>query len=246
MIVDSHRFIEGSDGAAGLHWLLLLPQIYVAFSRKRPPGQWAVVGLGIVFFAAVYTQQAYLRYLLPAVLLLAVLGGWAANELGERRGVRIAMLAVGGFLCLLHVRFIPYGAWNNAALCPRCGFDEQARVELITTYMPDRLVARYLDRELPDARIGFFLLNGPAPADFTGYSRAGNWHDVGVYGDLARATSAEDVAAIASRFALTHAVFRTRAPEQVTPAITSFRERYTVPVWQFRDFIVAKIKPAAD
>ena len=83
VIVDSRRFIEGTDGAAGLHWLLLLPLIYVAFSRRRPPGQWAVVGLGIVFFAAVYTQQAYLRYLLPVFLLLAVLGGLGCQRTGR-------------------------------------------------------------------------------------------------------------------------------------------------------------------
>jgi 4-amino-4-deoxy-L-arabinose transferase-like glycosyltransferase len=242
-IVSSGKFIEGNDGAAGLHWLLLLPLIYIAFARKRPPGQWAVATLAIVFFVAVFTQQAYLRYLLPAFLLLAVLGGWAANDLGERRPARVAMLVVGGFLCLLHVRLIPMGAWDNAVLCLRCGFDAKAREDHIATYMPGRLVARYLNRELPDARVGFFLLNGPAPNDYMGYSRSGNWHDIPVFDPLRFAQSADDVAAIARRFGLTHAVFRTRAPEQMSPAITAFRERDTVPAWTFQDFIVARIKP---
>ena len=129
-------------------------------------------------------------------------------------------------------------------LCPRCGFDAQARDRHIASYLPGRLVARYLNRELPDARVGFFLLNAPAPNDYMGYSRSGNWHDIPVFDPLRFAQTADDVAAVARRFELTHVVFRTAAPEQVNPAITAFRERDTVPVWRFQDFIVAKIKPA--
>ena len=243
-IVAGKRFGEGNDGGAGLHWLLLLPLIFVAFARRRPAVQWAVAALAVVFFVTVYLQQAYLRYLLPAFLLLAVLGGWAANDLPDRRGTRVVMLLVGGLLCLLHVRLIPAGAWDNSDLCLQCGFDARARDTFVATYMPGRIVARHLNRDLPDARIGFFLLNGPAPTDYMGYSRSGNWHDIPVYTDLKRAQTADDVAIIAKRFELTHAVFRTAAPEQVNDAIAVFRERDTITVWQFQDFIVARIKPA--
>ena len=64
-IVDSSRFVEGSSGAAGFHWLLILPLIYVAFARRRPAEQWACAALAVVFFVAVWMQQSYLRYLLP-------------------------------------------------------------------------------------------------------------------------------------------------------------------------------------
>jgi 4-amino-4-deoxy-L-arabinose transferase-like glycosyltransferase len=240
-IIESHRFIEGADGAAGFHWLLLLPLIFVAFARRRPTEQWVCAALAALFFAAVYSQQAYLRYLLPAFLLLTVLGGWAAGDLPDRPATRYAVLLIGGALCLVHVRFMHTGAWSNVTLCPGCAFGERARENYLAQHLPNRIVSDYLNRNLADARVGFFLLNGPAPAGFTGYSRAGNWHDVPVFRALALAQTAEDVAAVAAQYHLTHAVFRTNAPEQENAAIRAYRERYVTPVWRFQDFIVARI-----
>ena len=113
LFLSSGRFIEGRDGAAGFHWLLLLPVILLAFLRRRPLAQWLCLALAALFFVAVFSQQAYLRYLLPALLLIAVLGGWALSDLPWTRSARVALLVVGGLLCLLNLQFMSAGIWSN-------------------------------------------------------------------------------------------------------------------------------------
>ena len=241
MLTDSHRFIEGADGAAGFHWLLLIALVLLAFTRRRAGEQWLCAGLTVIFFVAVYMQQAYLRYLLPAFMLLAVLGGWAAADLGARRFTRIAMLVIGGALCVLQVRLMHTGSWPNAKLCLGCAFDGHARDEFTANYMGDRIVAGYLNRVLPDARVGFLMLNAPSPAGYTGYSRAANWHDNAFSRGMAAAGNADDIARLAGRFGLTHIVYRTASPQMENPASRDFRETRVTPVWRFQDFVVATI-----
>jgi hypothetical protein len=243
VLTESHRFIEGADGAAGFHWLLLLPLIVVALTRRRPAEQWLCAGLAAIFFATVYMQQAYLRYLLPAFMLLAVLGGWAASDLPDRAFTRLAIVLVGGALCLLQVRLMHTGSWPNAKLCIGCAFDVHARDDFVSRYMADRIVANYLNGSLSDARVGFLMLNAPSPAGYKGYSRAANWHDNPFFQGVAAADSADDIAALAQTYGLTHVVFRTNSPNMDSPAIHDFRETRVIPVWTFQDFVVAAITP---
>ncbi|MEJ7667773.1 MAG: glycosyltransferase family 39 protein [Casimicrobiaceae bacterium] len=240
-VVSSGRFIEGADGAAGVHWLLLVPVIALAFLRRRPLAQWLCLALAAAFFVIVFTQQSYLRYLLPAFLLIAVLGGWALNDIPDRRATRVALLVVGGALCLVHIRFMYTASWINATLCPGCAFDAGARANYVGNYLPDRIVSDYLNRNLPEARVGFFMLNAPSPAGYVGYSRSANWHDYPVFGPLARAKSVDDVLAIATRYGLTHAVFRESPVDAENAAIREFRKHHTTPTWRFGDMVVTKI-----
>ncbi|HEV2037583.1 MAG TPA: hypothetical protein VGQ96_03165, partial [Candidatus Eremiobacteraceae bacterium] len=195
---------------------------------------------------AVFSQQAYLRYLLPVLLLITVLGGWALSDLSWTRSARVALLVVGGMLCLLNLQFMFAGSWTNEKICLSCSLDSQARAHYIDTFLPDRAVAAYLNATLPQARIGFFLLNAPGASGYIGYSRAANWHDVEVFRALVGANSAEDMLAIARRYRLTHAVFLESSAEgnnPIIPAIGAFRDRYTSPVWRHRGLVVTAIKP---
>jgi hypothetical protein len=248
LFFSSGRFIEGRDGAVGFHWLLLLPVILLAFLRRRPLAYWLCLALAALFFVAVFPQQAYLRYLLPVLLLITVLGGWALSDLPWTRSTRIALLVVGGLLCLLNLQFMYAGDWTNEKLCLGCSLDSQARADYVDAFLPDRAVAAYLNDTLPQARIGFFTVNSPGASGYIGYSRAANWHDVEVFRALEGANSAEDVLAIARRYRLTHAVFLEPSAEgdnPPIPAIGAFRDQYTSPVWRYRGLVVTAIKPEA-
>ena len=243
LFIDSHRFLEGADGAAGFHWLLLVPLVLFALLRHRSPALLLCLALFVVFFVGVFTQQAYLRYLFPGLLLLAAIGGWAAAGIVDTRIGRAALLAIGAALVLLHIRLIPSGNWPNAQLCATCAFDRQARQEFIATYMGDRIVADYLNRQMPDARIGFLMLNAPSPAGYVGYSRASNWHDDAFYRRVFAATTLRDVEEPVRKYGLTHIVYRTMSPEMENAAIREFKESRTTPVWKWRDFVVASVNP---
>jgi asparagine N-glycosylation enzyme membrane subunit Stt3 len=238
---SSGRFIEGSNGAAGFQWLLLLPVIALAFTRRRPLAQWLCLVLAAIFFIGVYSQQSYLRYLLPFLALLAVLGGWTLSEIPDGRATRGAILAIGALLCVLNVRFVYAGSWSNLSLCVACSVDNRARREYVALYSPDRVAADYLNRNLPGARVGFYMLGGN-PSGFVGYSRAASWHDPPTYRALATAESIDEVLANATAFALTHIVYRDPPYETENDAMREFRERYSVPIWHANGMVIAALR----
>jgi len=242
-ILSSSRFIEGYDGAAGMCWLLVLPIVLVGLLRRRPMVQWGCVALAALFFTIVYVQQSYLRYLMPAFLLLMIIAGWTLNDFTVGRYGRMGLLLVGASLCLLNLRFMYAAHWPNTTLCPGCAFDQRARDDYVALYAPDRVVSDYLNRNLPDARVGFFMINASSPSGYLGYSRSANWHDVPMYRALLGAQSADDVLALARRFKLTHAVFVETGLSPEQSAISAFQQRYTAPIWRFAGRTVAIIRP---
>ena len=155
----------------------------------------------------------------------------------------MALLVIGGAMCLLQVRFIYTGSWINATLCPGCAFNAKARQAYLSQYIPERVISEWLTAHVPDARVGLFVLNGANPAGFTGYSRAANWHDYPVFTKIVTAASADDIAAIARRYGLTHVVFRPGTPSD-TQALKDFRERDTSTIWEFQGNVVATIRPS--
>jgi len=245
LVTDSGRFLEGAPGAPGFHWLLLLPLALFVMARFRlARAQWACIALGAAFFVAVFVQQAYLRYLLPALLVGAAAGGWALAALPDRRLTRIVLGAASVVLIALNLRFMYTGSWYHANLCERCAFDAQARREYVVRYASLRIVAAWLNEHVPDARVGLFTLNDATPAGYVGASRGGNWHDLAVFPALTGARGADDVLAIARKWDLTHVVVHvTGSPEEA--AITAFRDRDTRPIWQFENYRVAVVAPAS-
>ncbi len=243
MVWSSGRFIEGADGAAGFQWLLLIPLIVLAFTRRRPLAQWLCLALAVIFFLGVFTQQSYLRYLLPAFALIAILGGWALAEIPDGRATRTAILLVGGLLCAINVRLMHTAGWSNVTLCTGCAVDSRARHSYVAQFMPERIVAEYLNQNLPKARVGFYMLGAPTPAGFVGYSRSGNWHDHPTFAALTMAQTADDVLDHAKMFRLTHIVYRDPPYQYENEAMRAFRERFAVPVWHANGITVAEIQP---
>jgi len=242
IVWSSGRFIEGADGAAGFQWLLLMPLILLAFMRRRPLVQWLCLALAVIVFALVYSQQSYLRYLLPAFALTAVLGGWALAEIPDSRATRVAILLAGGLLCAVNVRLMHTASWSNVTLCTDCALESRARREYVAAYKPDRIAADYLNAYLPRARVGFYMLDAPSPAGFVGYSRSVNWHDFPTYRAITMALNADDVLAHAKLFRLTHIVYREPPWESENDAMRAFRVLYTAPIWRANGMVIAEIR----
>ena len=246
IFLSSGRFIEGEDGAAGFQWLLLLPIFALGFAfRRRSIVQWLCAGLAAFFFVVVFSQQSYLRYLLPFLMLFAVLAAWALDDFVRGPRIRAMLIASVALLCMLNLRFMYAASWPNQQLCLSCGVDGHARSDYINTFLPDRTIADYLNVALPSARVGFFLMGLPGESGYLGYSRAANWHDVELYAPLLKASTPEEVLELTRRFRLTHAVLWTREWDRDPPAMGAFRDRYTIPVFSFGGRVVATIDPTA-
>jgi dolichyl-phosphate-mannose-protein mannosyltransferase len=242
VVLASGRYLEGLDGAAGIQWLLVYPLVVIGLLARPTRLRIALLSLAAGFAVLVYLQQSYLRYLFPAFVLVAIVAGIVAGDWIRTNLARAAFASAGAALLAVNVWLMPTASWTNRTLCLRCAFDDDVRHRYVADYAPLRLVADYLNRNLPDARVGFLMLNGPSPSGYVGYSRAANWHDVEAFAPFARATTADDVAAVARRFALTHAVFVDRADGDADRVLLAFRDRDTTPVARIGNYVVAAIR----
>jgi hypothetical protein len=241
LVLSSRSYLEGRNGSLGFHWLLLYPLIAYALVRRPSRAALAILALGVAFFVGVYTQQSYLRYLLPAFALLTILGAHALSALPAGGRVAVGVRAAGTLLVLLNLHFIGAGGYGLGTLCLTCGIDADARAEHVLANAPVRAVGDFLERRLPEARVAFLVANDPSPAGFTGYSRSLNWHDDAFFHAIPAARGAEDVLTIVRGYSLDHAVFRTASRGTAERAIAEFRACCTEPVAQIGPYEIARI-----
>jgi len=246
VVLASGRFLEGRNGSAGFHWLLLYPLILVAAIRTRDPAALLCLLLAAMFFVAVYTQQSYLRYLLPFFALITLLGAQALGTLPDTRAWRAGIDVAGTLLLLLNLHFIGAGGYGNGTLCLPCLVSPQARDDYVFANAPLRTVGAFLNRHAPDARVAYLVVNEPSPAGFTGYSRSTNWHDHPFYRAVLAAGTGDQLLELARKYNLDHAVFEAWPGSRETPAIAQFRETHTTTVWQRGALVIARIQRPSD
>jgi hypothetical protein len=245
LVMDSGRFIEGYDGAAGIQWLLLFPLIAFGLVTRSRRRRLALLCLAAAFAVPVFMQQSYLRYLIPAFVLLAILAGWALGDWIRSPRAAAALTVATSIAAIANLWLMPSASWTNATLCIRCSQDADARRAYVARYAPLRIVGDYLNRNLPGARVGCFVLNAAGASGFVGYSRAANWHDTLVYRNLIAARTSDDVAAIARRFRLTHAVFVDRSDDPFDRVLIEYRDHETTPVAHIGNYVITAIRDDA-
>jgi hypothetical protein len=157
-------------GAAGLAVLATLPAL-IADAVRRPQPRW----LALWAFAAgalLFWFMQYLRYIFPALAVLAVLGTVALARLADRRVFAAAVVA----LVMADALLMPTTSWiareNHWAQLLREG--PAARADIERKVMPERaLLARVMARE-PEACV--LMSNPKAPFVGAGRGRAISLH----------------------------------------------------------------------
>jgi hypothetical protein len=242
LVMHSGHYLEGYDGAAGIQWLLLFPLIAFGLFTRSRRRRLALFCLAGGFAVLVYVQQSYLRYLFPAFVLVAILAGWALGDWIRSPPAAAALAVATSVAAVANLWLMPSASWTNATLCIRCSQDADARRAYVARYAPLRIVGDYLNRNLSDARVGFFVLNAAGASGFVGYSRAANWHDNPVFRDITAARTSDDVMAIVRRYRLTHAVFVDRSDDPRDRALIAFRDRETDPVAHIGNYVITTIR----
>lgn len=134
------RYLEAAPGGFGLLWLALLPAGLVAAITRG--GRWsAVLALGsVVFVAAVFQLQAYLRYIAPLYPLWASLIG---ISLAGRRGVVAGTTAVVTLLGALAGLMLSANAtWWYRNLPPTGPLDPSAYRQWEAVMRPEGAIVR--------------------------------------------------------------------------------------------------------
>ncbi len=144
---NTGRFGEFHPGAAGVATLALLPALVIDAVRRGAPRAlllWALA-TGLLVFSSVQ----YLRYIFPALSVLAVLGVVALARYSVRRAFAIAVV----LLVLANAALMPTTSWiardNHWTQLLREG--PGARVDVLRKVMPERALLERVMMANPEA-----------------------------------------------------------------------------------------------
>lgn len=129
VVFDTGRYLSAKAGAMGAVWLVLAGALPLALAdaRTRPTLLIGLAGLLLVF-----SQVQFLRYVLPALVLIVPALFAAATRLAPRTGV-----ATGMALVLLQVLLIPSASWVFAG----------RSLKLAVTEGHDAVIARFASEQ---------------------------------------------------------------------------------------------------
>lgn len=242
MVLHSGRYLEARDGAMGLAGLFTLPLVGTYLVMRRERRALLLAGFCALFFVAVFVQQAYLRYLIPAFAVTAVLAAWALGSLPQNRRTGSIVLLAGVALLAFDLHMIATAHHPNATPCLGCIRDAKARDDYVMTYAPLRALARRANAELPDARIGFVLPNEPTPAGYVGYARgATGWHDVEFFYKVILHSSEDGLREVIRKERLTHLVWRD-PPSLEGRTLTAFARDHSDVLWRVGPYVIGRLK----
>ena len=170
LVFKTDAYGQFFPGAAGLAVLATLPALCIDAARRpatRWLALWAFASAGVLFW-----HMQYLRYVFPALAVLAVLGTVALARLLDRRAFALAVVLLAGIDAML----MPTTSWmareNPWTQLLRDG--PHARADIVRRFIPERaLLERVMARD-PQACV---LMSNPK-APFVG---AGRGHAISMH-----------------------------------------------------------------
>ena len=189
MTFRSHLFMEMLDGGAGFHLFVLWPVALLALRRKLP--FWAIVAAAgaPLTLLMVFSSVAYLRYVYPMYVLVAILAGWLFAEARRYGRWLLYALAGGAVVCALgNTWFLGSSGWYNKDFVLNSVVDPGERQRFLDASAPQRQLIQYLNEYAPGQPAAF--LEDSVTAGFLGYAYTSSWHTTDFALMLQRAQSA--------------------------------------------------------
>ncbi len=155
VVFHTRKYLEGHDGALGFQYLLLAPLALLVFFRRAPALARLALATAAVFSVLTFSGVSYVRYLYPALPLIAVAGAAAWAQFADSRALFRTTLAalLGAFV--LNLYFLPAAGWYHAGffLNP---FNRAEVERYYSEQAPVRKLVEYMNRNHPGAPVAFF------------------------------------------------------------------------------------------
>jgi hypothetical protein len=190
LVFHSSAFAEAGDGTGPFVLVALAGSWLCALAGRRSRG---LAFVGAVCLALPLTQVHYLRYAMPAMVVLvpAMLAGLPLATDSRAWRMQVVALAV---LAGLSVLFVPRANWQMAGK-GLATLIKDGRHGVLEKYAPERLVADFVfARGDAGDRILLVSVARPFTAMFAGMAYTTAWYDMRLNGLLAREGLARTVA----------------------------------------------------
>ncbi len=245
LFFHSSWFLESQDGAAGFHYLLLVPLGCLALSRKRSYLVWLFCGVALIAFLLTFSGVPYLRYLYPAFALAAAACAVVLGLLrtADRTLFRAAM-AVLLVVFALNMYFLPSSSFSHGDFFVN-PFNRRERENNFRSEGAVKKLIAYLNQAHSGQPVAVFetadIAGLNARAYEPGWRSWPYWHQV----EFLR--SPEAYGRVAESLDIQYFIVPTQASGQkASPgAVARFLEQYTETEYSYGAFEVRRLKASA-
>jgi hypothetical protein len=203
----SSRYLEGSNGALGLAFVLFAPLLVGSLIVRRNRYTLVLFLLSVFYLAVVGSQEQYLRYLYPVFPLLFLLAAdglwWLHSAAG---GHRMACALVLAALLSSNLYLRPAAGWMLRTVPYRALISASSRQELLAAEVPQRCLNDLINSTCgTNSRV--LYIGQPVGAGLAGTALYANWYDLGLLYALHFANTPAALRTLLKDNRCTHVVF---------------------------------------
>ena len=238
----THRFLESQDGAVGFQYLLLVPLGLLALSRRRTYLAWLFLGVALIGWILTFHTLAYVRYLYPALPLLAAASAVTLGLLhAADRALFRAVVAVLLVAFALNIYFLPASGWSHRDFF----VNPFSHLDRERSAVPVRKLIAYLNQAHPRQPVALFETSAVAGLRAESYRLA--WHNWPYMHQVSLLVSPAEYGNLAQSLGIQYFVApRSSSGTKVSPPLVAeFLERATEPEYSFGSFEVRRLKQGA-
>ena len=206
MAFDSNKYIEGTNGASGFQWLLLLVPTVVMLIALRNGRGLILFLVSAATFIITFKSQSYLRYIFPSsVILASAMGVVLSTTLSARGFVRTLWFSAITFALLLNILFLHAGNgfYNDFAI--QYIFDRSDRNLYLTVRAPVRKATELVNLlNIEQGPVAVFA--EPFTAGMAADALYANWYNTSFQSEIAAAKSEADMVNIFQRRGVTYII----------------------------------------
>jgi hypothetical protein len=238
----SGMYIEGSDGAAGFHYFLLLPAgLLVLLWRWDRAFVWsAAIGLSAAVLS--FSQLSYLRYLYPELLILmAPIAVWL-DDLEASRLRRVFASGALGLVALGNILFQSSAGWYHRDFVWNEIWNRPAREAYLRQMAPARVIIEVLNRTAPGEPALFCAFDHIA--GFAGPVYTTNWHTYLRHDGVQNLREAIDLLAYVNQRNILHIASPVAEDLDTWPRVLpAFFQDFTEPVFSPGRWVLYRVRP---
>jgi len=239
----SSRFIEGTDGAAGFQYFLLLPVGLIVMIWRRHTAVLLVVAVALSALLLGFSQMSYLRYLYPALVVLMVpMALWLEEQCrsgGFQMWLAYSAVATVGFLNIL---FQASSGWYHRDFVWNQIWNPEGRAEYVRRNAPARNMVQALNLIAPREPALFCQYDDIA--GFAGPAYTTNWHTYHRNRELVNSLEAVDVLQFLNKHQIRYIASPAPAGLDAWPrALPAFFDDFAQPVFSSGDWVLYSVKP---
>jgi hypothetical protein len=202
IIFNASDYLEGTTGAAGFQWILLLPVSLIMLLVDRNRRTYTVLILSIAATALVFYSQSYLRYVFPIFLLVAasISATIYPSKLSSYTGSPRLLALMVCLAISLNILFFCSAGWTYRNIPLELLFNIDKKREFIALRSPVRIAIEHINELNTSHTPVAFFTTSTFGVELKAVALYPSWHNYVFQNRISNAGTSTDVISMMSEY----------------------------------------------